>query len=64
MSRPIQTATPISSSPMATDAAGSQIAEPVSWSSPMPTAAMAMPASAALSSNRTILTFGSRVART
>ena len=62
-SRAIQIATEISSSPITTEAAESHSAWPLNWCRPMPAAAIAMPARAALSSKNTILTFGSRLWR-
>ena len=56
--------TPTNRIPMAIDAAGSNTCEPLSWSVRMPANASPMPAIAAVSSNRTILTLGSRLSRT
>ena len=64
MSRAIQPATAISSAPTSSDATGSQNGCPVSWCRAIPPAAIAMPASAAVSSNSTIFTLGSRLSRT
>jgi hypothetical protein len=57
-------ATRMSSRPTAIDAAGSGIDEPVTLPSTIPDRARPIPTSAAVSSNRTILTLGSRLWRT
>src|SRR5215211_266768 len=62
-SRAIHTATETSSRPISTDAIGSKTVNPVSWFNAMPAKASRMPTKAAVSSNSTIFTFGSRLSR-